>query len=306
MLSIKRKVIQIANSTQLVSLPRKWALRNGVKKGDEIDVKEDGNKIIVSTEAQEDNEKTTLNLTTAEKFLRRSLDVLYRYGYDEVEVKYEDPAIVELLQKSTNELLGFEIVSQGPNSCIIKNIASGAEADFGNVLRRLFIMIDSMLKDCYSYIESKDYESLKKIKHFDTVINKFTNFSERILNKKGYKEFKKTSFMYFIVCGLEQISDELREMSDYLYEASTKSKSKVMVSREVLDIYKLAQEHFGLFYKMFYSGNKELLYEKKQKRIEIHKRINQVMESGKGVDNIIAKHIHGIVNNVQHMSIMVV
>lgn len=306
MFDIKRKVIQIANSTQLVSLPRKWALRNSVRKGDEIDVKEDGNKIIISTEAQEDNEKTTLNLTTAEKFLRRSLDVLYRYGYDEVEVKYDDPAIVELLQNATNELLGFEIVSQGTSSCVIKNIASGAEADFSNVLRRLFIMIESMLKDCYNYIESKDYDSLKKIKHFDSVVNKFTNFSERILNKKGYKEFKKTSFMYFIVCSLEQISDELREMSDYLHEASIKNKSKIVVSKEVLDIYKLVQEHFGLFYKMFYNGNKELLYEKKQKRLEIHRRINQIMESKKGVDNIIAKHIHCIVNNVQHMSIMVV
>ena len=33
---MKRKVIQIANSTQLISLPRKWSQKYGVKKGDEI------------------------------------------------------------------------------------------------------------------------------------------------------------------------------------------------------------------------------------------------------------------------------
>ena len=34
--TMKRRVIQIGNSTQLISLPRKWAQQFGVKKGDEI------------------------------------------------------------------------------------------------------------------------------------------------------------------------------------------------------------------------------------------------------------------------------
>ena len=29
---MKRKVIQIANSTQLISLPRKWTIKYGIKK----------------------------------------------------------------------------------------------------------------------------------------------------------------------------------------------------------------------------------------------------------------------------------
>ena len=51
---MKRKVIQIAESTQLVSLPRKWALKYGVKKGDEVDVLEEGNKIVVSTGVEDE------------------------------------------------------------------------------------------------------------------------------------------------------------------------------------------------------------------------------------------------------------
>ena len=35
---MKRKVIQIAESTQLVSLPRKWALANNIRRGDELEV----------------------------------------------------------------------------------------------------------------------------------------------------------------------------------------------------------------------------------------------------------------------------
>ena len=47
---MKRKIIQIADSTQLVSLPRKWSLKYNIKKGDEVEVEEQGNKLLVSTE----------------------------------------------------------------------------------------------------------------------------------------------------------------------------------------------------------------------------------------------------------------
>jgi len=42
---MKRRVIQIADSTQLVSLSRKWAIQRGIKKGDELEVKEEGNRV---------------------------------------------------------------------------------------------------------------------------------------------------------------------------------------------------------------------------------------------------------------------
>ena len=50
MIHIKRRVIQIANSTQLISLPRKWTQKYNIRKGDELEVEEDGDRILVHTE----------------------------------------------------------------------------------------------------------------------------------------------------------------------------------------------------------------------------------------------------------------
>jgi len=50
---MRRKVIQIADSTQLVSLPRKWALKHGIKKGDELNIEEKGSELLVSVEKGE-------------------------------------------------------------------------------------------------------------------------------------------------------------------------------------------------------------------------------------------------------------
>ena len=53
---MKRKVIQIADSTQLVSLPRKWTIKNGIKKGDELEIVEKGPKLIVHASGSEESE----------------------------------------------------------------------------------------------------------------------------------------------------------------------------------------------------------------------------------------------------------
>ena len=47
---MKRRVIQIAESTQLVSLPRKWAKKYNIKKGDELEVEIEGSSVRITTD----------------------------------------------------------------------------------------------------------------------------------------------------------------------------------------------------------------------------------------------------------------
>ncbi len=75
---MKRKIIQIANSTQLVSLPRKWCLSNNVKKGDEIDVKEKDNNIVVSTNAEPKPQSIEIKFKDYGVLLARFLHSLYK------------------------------------------------------------------------------------------------------------------------------------------------------------------------------------------------------------------------------------
>ena len=55
---MRRKVIQIANSTQLISLPRKWSLQFNIKKGDELEVEEQGSKLSIAAKEQATNLST--------------------------------------------------------------------------------------------------------------------------------------------------------------------------------------------------------------------------------------------------------
>ena len=97
---MKRKIIQIAESTQLVSLPRKWALRHGLKKGDEVEVIEEGDEVIIQTGKEAKQEAVTIDLTKSGRLAERFLITAYRSGYDEVRILYKDPDILQRLQKT--------------------------------------------------------------------------------------------------------------------------------------------------------------------------------------------------------------
>ncbi|MEM4247397.1 MAG: AbrB/MazE/SpoVT family DNA-binding domain-containing protein, partial [Candidatus Woesearchaeota archaeon] len=141
---MKRKVIQIADSTQLVSLPRKWCLQHGIRKGDEVEVEENGNKIQISTAKEALLETAKIHFSNSDTFLQRPLMTFYRLGYDQVEITFDDPQVIPRIQDEIERLMGFEIVNQTERSCVVKNVASAMDTEFESILRRIMLMLIEM------------------------------------------------------------------------------------------------------------------------------------------------------------------
>ena len=59
---MKRKIIQLAGKTHVVSLPSKYVKKYGLKKGDEVDVEERGAQIVLSHGRETAIEKVTIDL----------------------------------------------------------------------------------------------------------------------------------------------------------------------------------------------------------------------------------------------------
>jgi len=53
----------VANSTQLISLPRKWAQQFNVRKGDELEIEEEGNQLIIKTEGAPDTKEIAVDVS---------------------------------------------------------------------------------------------------------------------------------------------------------------------------------------------------------------------------------------------------
>ncbi len=259
-MNIKRSVIQIANSTQLISLPRKWSQKYGVKKGDELEIVENGNKIFISTERSAEAENLEITPPHLKNITERFVTASYRNGCKEVKVAFDkeaNPGLLEYInQKMDDQTIGYEMIKQDKDYCLIKDLSGTAtDEEFENALRRSFLLTTTMSKDILEALKRKDIEELKNMYFRDRSINKFTNYCARQLILKGYKNHKTTIFMYHFIRDFEAMADQYSLMAVYYSSQPTK------LSKEFLDSLQIANDILAVYYELFYNFDKTKLNE---------------------------------------------
>ena len=247
-------MIQIANSTQLISLPRRWSLKYGVKKGDELEVEENGNKFIVSTERYIEGQNIEVNPPHLKNITERYITTAFRIGIDEVKVNFhtqENPELLEYISKTLDgQTIGFEIVTQEKKFFTIKDLSGGDLTSFDTAIRRSFILLNSMAADSLEFMRNKEANNLKDIYFRDRSINKFTNFCGRLLLKKGQFDLKKTAFYYHFVRSLEALADQYSLMCVYYSDKLSP------INKKVFEVYQEINETLLGFYDLFYKYDK--------------------------------------------------
>src|SRR3989338_9146675 len=244
---IKRKVIQIANSTQLISLPRQWAQKYGIKKGDELEVDEQGNRICVSTEKTQDPGNIEVNITGLDRdsfmFLLRAL---YIRGYNEIKLTFNEPfaehhrigkkvSIISQIHEEANRLTGLEVIQQRENFCILK------------------VLIESMEE-----------------KH--NTITKFMANSLRLLNKVGHPEYNKTQIYYHIIESIDSINDVLKNSARDVID------SNIKISKPCESILRSVNNSLQDFSKLFYKFDFKMIEKISSDRYKILRDIKQLIK----------------------------
>lgn len=71
---MKRKVIRMGDSTSLISLPKNWINLNSINKGDEIEIKEIGNNLLIKGKQSQLPKTINLNNITDKDLIWRYID----------------------------------------------------------------------------------------------------------------------------------------------------------------------------------------------------------------------------------------
>lgn len=247
---MKRKVIQIGNSTQLISIPRSWGKRFNIKRGEELEVEEENHRLIVSTDRAVAHPATELDISTLGIMIPRCIYALYKRGVDEIRLTFDNPSLIKQVQESIQkETVGFEIIEQGKNYCIIKNV-SGQFEEFEPILRRTFLLLLSMSEDTLASLEKKDYEHLHTVAYLEEANNRFTTACRRFLNRQAYKESSKIGPLYYIIEDLEKLADEYKYLCMYFYDR--KNEKETGISKKTLEIFRQVHTLLRDFYEIFY------------------------------------------------------
>ena len=273
-----RKIIKIADKTFAMTLPNEWLRKFDLGKGDELDVNEQNDKLVVSTEKSYKQQKIHVDLEDMdERTIRWYLSALHKYGYDEIEIRYHNKEKLRLIQELLKNLYtGFNILQETESVVILKSIAKENEEEFENTLRRAFRVTIAMGEELLTAIKAKNIEEIREIKKKELVNNQLTNFCERILNKRGYNDFKKNSFLYVIIWNLEKVCDNYKYICDLLLDGRKFPKDGV---GDVLNIFHEANEYLDGYYNLFYEFDGKKLNELSRKKQQIFSKIKEIKEN---------------------------
>ncbi|MAG39212.1 hypothetical protein CMO90_03955 [Candidatus Woesearchaeota archaeon] len=224
---MQRKLVQQGSSTLMISLPSKWLKEHNLIKGSSIELNESQNEINIFASASQAKKKLKAKATLKESSSigKRILISLYTQGYDQVVLEFHQPMIKEI-EKTTSQLIGFEIISQEKNSCIIQDVTGVEDSDIDVLIRRLFLLTKNMGSDCLTAIKDDDKEILEQMEYRDNDINKFSYYCQRLLAKKGYVEKEKIIPLYAIADSLEEIGDEYKKLCRKIMKNELKLNSK--------------------------------------------------------------------------------
>jgi phosphate uptake regulator len=272
---MKRKVIQIAGSTQLVSLPKKWADRCNIKKGEEIEVTEEGNRLIISTDKTPtlgsiEVDATGLDRDSIMYFIR----ALYKNGYDEIKITFKKPicenlgknapeSVASVITREVSRLSGVEIFTQKEDYYIIRTISEDTPKVFDTMLRRVFLLTSESIGDLIDGYEKGNLTLLETIQSKHDTVTRFVSYSQRLLNKVGYHEYKKSNTIYHILELMDTLMDLIK------YNARDIIANKIKASKEGLAIYKAVHHSFNLYYDLHYNFTIRKVFELNANRYEV-------------------------------------
>lgn len=297
MTDMKRKVVKQGHNALTVTLPAKWARRFNLSGGSEVDVLQKERQLIIAPETASAVKKTTLKMSGSAKYAHRYLGVLYRLGYDEVRIEFESPKTVDRLQEEIEHALGYEMLEQGENYCIIKNVASGSKEEFEATLRRIFSILLTTADNSLEIIQKNELQRLENIKQFGKINNRLTNFCERLLNKEGYKDSEKTTLVYCMIWALEQIADEYTNVWGYLLEKSKNKKYRV--SKDLINLYSRNNRLLDFYFRLFYHFDVDGLSRLREQCLDA---INETKKAVEKEGNAAMLSLHNITEKIYHMT----
>jgi phosphate uptake regulator len=241
---MKRKIIRMADSTSLISLPKKWIDLNSINKGEEIEIREIGNNLMIKGKQSPISTLIDLNNITDKDLIWRYIVTAYRKGIDNISVKYNNEETLEEIQKFIGDLIGYAIVKQEEDNLTIKDLIQADNNNLDETLKKVLSLLIEVSKTSYNGIIKCDKDSLKTIDHADYNINRFTNLFLRILNRQGHLRFENTSSYYNTINLIEEIGDEYRRLAG-IYDGK-KVNPEIMVFFKSVNY--LLQDYEELFY----------------------------------------------------------
>lgn len=207
----------------MLSLPSKWIKANNLEKGNELDIEEKGDSLIIRLDAKKQKKETEINLSSlTESSIRTIVTNAYRMGYTKVKLNFKDEKALKTIQNTiNNDLIGFEIIKKSKTSCEIENITEPSKEQFDNIFSKIFLNID----DLFEITENMLHGEKQEFEQTEQKIKQFDNFCRRVISESQEDNSK---LVWVFHSELTHAQRELYHLLKYLEKNKTKSDKQAL------------------------------------------------------------------------------
>ncbi|MBI4439172.1 phosphate uptake regulator PhoU [Candidatus Woesearchaeota archaeon] len=299
-----RKVVSFGNSSFVVSLPKAWVTKNGLRKGDVVRIEESPNELIIS--AREEGKKKLTEITIlceAKPINELKTEILAAYvnNYNVIRLTGSNVKNISAsLKQILYGLVGMEIIEETASTITAKDLLDLSEVSIDNTVRRMDILIRSILEDV------TNPDSIDSIHERDKEINRLGLLSSRIFrtatdNPSVLKIFNTNYWNLFIA---RQVTVELEHIGDYLKRISRllKESGKDSAKKQYFQLATRYREAM----KIYYDKEKDKTYRLESETKKFMKDFDKMIEKNNDPNTIrtaenlksMAKAIMNILRNV--------
>jgi phosphate uptake regulator len=174
-----RKAIEMGKGTILISLPKDWVRKNGIKKGATVGVEELSPRrlMVRPIEGGEDEPRQAVIENPGEDFSQVTNDVTgaYLLGYDVIKVvgskviSREDRAV---LKDTIGRLVGLEIMDEDSKRMTMQFLLEPTAIIPERIVRRMSGLLDGMLKDTAEALAKGDSKLLALVGERDDEVDR--------------------------------------------------------------------------------------------------------------------------------------
>ncbi len=189
----QRKLQITGGSTYIVSLPKDWVVKNQLKKGSPMVLREEDDGSLSVTppklDKKEKQDEAFVRVSSNDNpdaVMRTSISA-YLAGYNVLHVRPQGQQALSsrlrnhLKHFARNYLVGTEIVTDTPADLTLQVLLNYPELTINSALSRMSIIASSMHKEAINCLKNLDYAGGKSVIETDREVNRFGLYIVRLL-----------------------------------------------------------------------------------------------------------------------------
>ncbi len=245
-----RKIQFTGKSSYIVSLPKKWVMDLGLKRGDQIRIVRDGSSALQIYPPQYhtksvQTEEATIEIDIEEETssITRKLISLYFLGFKTINVKPKEGRLKPVQRTAVKDavrrmLMGTEIISDSSSGITIQVLVNLLELSVDGAFKRMIHLAKSMLNDAILAQKEQNFDLAQEVINTDDEVDRFGFYiirqlkiaiqNEHMLKEMGFSNARNCLGYRLFVKNIERTGDHAALIAQDLLEFKKGIKKEII------------------------------------------------------------------------------